>query len=199
MLRFLLWFAGRIAKSCYQFQWDLTEEFLKDPKGKIIAVNHQSSIDALFIWLMLDGRCSIVASKEAIEKKNFLIRYLTRYFDIIYVSETSSTSATRTMISALKSGKTILIFPEGRITTTGYLMPLESGTAFIAQKSGVNIYPVILDGLLSSRFAKVKDEHRETVPRATADMRPVIEPDLYGTGKTQLENINKVLALSLEY
>lgn len=152
---FLLLFVKIIARLVYNFKYSVSNEFLDDKSGRIIAANHQSSIDALFLWAMTDGKATIVASKEAMSRRGKIIRWLSRYFDIVYVSETSSSSATRTIISQLKNYKTIIIFPEGKITIDGYLSKLQQGTAYIALKSHANIYPVTIDGLLGSRYSKV--------------------------------------------
>ena len=197
MKSILLWVVGIIARVVYSFQYDINSEFFKNPSGKIIAANHQSSIDAIFIWLMLDGRCSIVASKEAVMKKNFIIRWLASFFDIIYVSQNSISSATRTMISSLVAGKTLLIFPEGMITTTGELMPLENGAAYIAQKSNAFIYPVVLDGLLNSRFSKVKRQYPEPVVRVYAELRAPIDPSPYSKSRADMNAITSELERQL--
>ena len=44
--------------------------------------------------------------------------------------------ATRTLINAVKSGETLIIFPEGRLTVTGSLMKVYDGAGLIADKAG---------------------------------------------------------------
>ncbi len=54
--------------------------------------------------------------------------------------------ATRTLINAVKGGETLIIFPEGRLTVTGSLMKVYDGAGLIADKSGVPVVPVKIEG-----------------------------------------------------
>ncbi len=55
-------------------------------------------------------------------------------------------SATRSALRALKDGKIIGIFPEGRIEKTAELLEFQTGIALLAIKSGAPVYPAYLDG-----------------------------------------------------
>ena len=57
--------------------------------------------------------------------------------------------ATRTLINAVKSGETLIIFPEGRLTVTGSLMKVYDGAGLIAEDLP-QMLPQLLEGLLSS-------------------------------------------------
>jgi len=43
------------------------------------------------------------------------------------------------------------VFPEGRIALTKQLLPLQTGVAMMAMKTGVNVYPVAIDGTQRNR------------------------------------------------
>src|SRR6202008_2605776 len=66
--------------------------------------------------------------------------------------------ATRTLINAVKSGETLIIFPEGRLTVTGSLMKVYDGAGLIADKSGAVVVPVPLDGPAATRFSRLSKE-----------------------------------------
>ncbi|KAK0330002.1 hypothetical protein LTR94_034545, partial [Friedmanniomyces endolithicus] len=54
--------------------------------------------------------------------------------------------AAKAMVKAVKEGRTLVIFPEGRITRTGALMKVFDGPGMVADKADAPIIPVRLDG-----------------------------------------------------
>lgn len=186
MLKILTW----IARVFYNFTFHISEEFQQDTSGKIVACNHLSSIDALFIWIMLKGNCTVIGLESSVQNKNWFIRKLSKKFDSILIKDTPDILSTRKMLTALKQGKTLVIFPEGAITTTGWLMPLEKGTGFLAKKQNVCIYPVRLAGLLTSRFSKTR--FNGMILPVSATMLDKINPENYQNADA-VENITKDL------
>ena len=49
--------------------------------------------------------------------------------------------ATRTLIEAVRSGETLVIFPEGRLTVTGSMMKVYDGAALVADKAEAPVFP----------------------------------------------------------
>ncbi len=57
---------------------------------------------------------------------------------------------------ALKRGRKVVIFPEGRITVTGSLMKVYEGPGVIAHLAGARILPVRIDGAQYTPFSLMR-------------------------------------------
>lgn len=123
----------------------------------IILPNHVSFLDAIFLYAFLpQGICFVI--NTAIAKK---LGIFIKYIDHITVDPLNPYSL-KTIVGIIKMGKIVVIFPEGRITTTGSLMKVYSGIGFIAQKTGAAIYPVIFSGLQYSKVSYITDKVKST-------------------------------------
>ena len=72
----------------------------------------------------------------------------------------------RAMIRAVEAGSTCIIFPEGRITTTGSLMKVYEGPAVIAERTKAALLPVRIDGVEFTPFSRLAGKvRRRLFPR----------------------------------
>lgn len=154
----------------------------------VIALNHVSFLDA-GIALSLLGRDPVFAVDTAMAQKWWVKPFLrmTRALPI----DPLKPMATRTLIHAVQSGETLIIFPEGRITVTGSLMKVYDGAALIADKSDAVVVPVHIDGLEQTPFTRLNKEQvpRRLFPKVTVTvMEPVklnVDPALRGRKRRQ--------------
>ncbi len=110
----------------------------------IVALNHVSFLDAPLALSLLDQE-PVFAIDSGIAKRWWVKPFL-RMTKAMPLDPTRPL-ATRTLINAVRSGETLIIFPEGRLTVTGSLMKVYDGAGLIADKSGAMVVPVKIDGL----------------------------------------------------
>ena len=64
------------------------------------------------------------------------------------------------MVKAVREGRTLVIFPEGRITVTGALMKVFDGPGMVADKADAPIVPVRIDGAQYTPFSRLRGKLR---------------------------------------
>ena len=125
---------------------------IKQP-NVILALNHVSFLDA-GIALSLLGRDPLFAIDTMIAQK-WWVKPFARMTRAIPIDPLKPMS-TRTLIQAVASGETLIIFPEGRLTMTGSLMKVYDGAGLIADKSDAVIVPIRIEGLERSYLTRLK-------------------------------------------
>lgn len=138
----------------------------------LIVANHQSLLDGPLIDLFVPGRTHFMihASHTGGWK-----RWILKMADFIEV-DMQSPLAAKHMIQALKAGKQGMIFPEGRISTTGGLMKVYEGTALVASKTNAAILPVQIEGAQYSKQSYLDGRVRWTWRRWFPKVRITILP-----------------------
>lgn len=128
-------------------------EKLRLDKPTIILPNHVSFLDAVFLFAFLpDDVCYVV--NTGVSKK---FKLILKVADYVAIDPTSPYSLKK-LVKVMKSGRHIVIFPEGRISTTGGLMKIFSGVGFVAMKTGAMLNPVIFLGLEMSKVSRIVDK-----------------------------------------
>jgi 1-acyl-sn-glycerol-3-phosphate acyltransferase len=112
--------------------------------GAILVCNHTSSLDPVLLQAAVPRVITWMMAKEY---DRFPIRWFLNAIEPILVERSGrDMAATRAALRALKDGKILGLFPEGRIETTPKLMEFQTGVALLALKSGAPVYPAFLDG-----------------------------------------------------
>ncbi|MBF6057736.1 AMP-binding protein [Thiomicrorhabdus heinhorstiae] len=119
-------------------------------KPMLIIANHVSLLDGPLLELFIPGETTFMVDKGHTKKstERFILG-MSHYFTV----DIHSPYAAKHMIDELKKGKQCMIFPEGRITTTGGLMKVYEGTGLVAAKTGAAILPVHIAGAVYSKFS----------------------------------------------
>ncbi len=141
------------------------------PERLLVVPNHQSFFDGILIqsFLPIDVTWVIHAQIGAMWHFKILLKFIPH----ILVDATNPMSMKR-VVQLIESGAPVGIFPEGRITTTGSLMKIYDGTAFLAARTGAAILPVRVDGAKHSFFGRLSAPHPiEVRPRVRLTYLPM--------------------------
>lgn len=117
----------------------------------IFCPNHESNLDCMWVWASLCGyvnlnnTCALIAA-EHLDKD--ISRRIFRISGGIPIERRGDfTPSLKRAITALKNDKQfLLIHPEGTRTRNGRLSEFKKGAALIAEKTGVKVIPVFIEG-----------------------------------------------------
>jgi 1-acyl-sn-glycerol-3-phosphate acyltransferase len=141
----LLHLGDKLISRIYHHLTMLAPQQLPSDGPAILICNHTSGLDPLLIQSVCKRVVIWMMAKEYYD-----IGPLTPIFrtlQIIPVDRAArDTSAVRLAMRALQAGCVLGMFPEGRIETARELLPFQPGVAQMAIKTGVPVYPAVLDG-----------------------------------------------------
>jgi acyl-[acyl-carrier-protein]-phospholipid O-acyltransferase / long-chain-fatty-acid--[acyl-carrier-protein] ligase len=145
-------FVSIVLRAFYGLEVKGLENLDKAGANAIIALNHVSFLDGAVALSILDQE-PIFAVDHGIAQHWWAkpLLKLTRVMPL----DPARPLATRRLIQAVRSGDSLVIFPEGRITVTGRLMKVYDGAALIAEKSGAMVVPVRIEGLEATIFSRL--------------------------------------------
>jgi cytidylate kinase len=111
----------------------------------IFACNHVSNVDPPFVGSTLPRDIYFVAKASLFTHPTFA--WLIRRYNAIPIKRgVFDREAMATFVGLLRSGKSVMIFPEGGRVMTGALGPPKSGVGYLALNSGVAVVPVYARG-----------------------------------------------------
>ncbi len=126
----------------------------------LIIANHVSLLDGVLIAAYLPRK--ITFAIDSGWGKKWYVRLFSGIVDFYPLNPTSPL-AIRALIGEICKGKTVMIFPEGRISVTGSLMKVYEGAGVIAAKSGAKLVPLRIDGAQYSKFSYIQNLIRTQV------------------------------------
>ena len=154
-----------------------------DSRRLLIIANHESFLDGLLLGVSLPVDAVFVVHTGV--TRNPLFRLVLSLVDY-YAVDPTNPMAMKTIVKLVESGRPVVIFPEGRITTTGSLMKVYDGPAFVAAKTGADVVPVRLDGPARSYFARTSGDYPHRLfPRISLTVLPKARIALAETGKAR--------------
>ncbi len=123
----------------------LHQERLWTHRPAIFVANHQSSLDIPVLGRLLERDFTIVAKKEARWDPRAVVGSVV--IDPAYIDRSDSASARATLdgvVERIRSGTSLMIFPEGTRSATPVLGPFRKGAFHLAAQAGVPVVPVVL-------------------------------------------------------
>ncbi len=113
----------------------------------IYASNHASQFDILALYRTLPVQFRFVVKKELFRIP--LFGYAMKRAGYISIDRSGGKAAVRSLIKAgeaIRSGTSVVVFPEGTRSPDGRLRPIKPGAVVLAIKSGCPIVPVAISG-----------------------------------------------------
>ena len=111
----------------------------------VYAANHSSAIDIPLIYANLPMQFRIMAKVELF-RYPFMGWHLTRSGQIPIDEKELNLAGVKKAIKTLKSGMSLMVFPEGGRTRDGEIKKFQSGAFYMAIKAGVPVVPMAIVG-----------------------------------------------------
>lgn len=168
-------------------------------KKTLFVANHTSLLDGLLLALFLPVKATFLVHTDVLA--NPLFRFLLKGVDH-FAADPANPLTLKAIIRLLEADKSVVIFPEGRITVTGGLMKIYDGAAFVAARTGADVVAVHLDGPSVSKFSYLASPFpRKLFPKVTLHYLPArkIEMPVGGTAKTRRKSVGEEMRRVLQH
>lgn len=174
------------------------EENLWRSRPAIFVANHQSSLDPIVLGSLLRRDFTGVAKREAKYDPRMVLGSL--LLDPAFVDRGNSEQAKEELdklIERIRSGTSIVIFPEGTRAATPVLGRFKKGAIHLAIQAGVPIVPVVLRNTGELMWRRSKLLHPGTVEVCVLD--PIPTDDWSATNvDSHASQLRKLFAETLE-
>ena len=169
------------------------ENYRQAGKRVLIIANHNSFLDPLILGVFLPDDITFAINTH-ISQRWWLKPFLS--LSKVFPMDPTHPISLKALIHHLQNDTKTVIFPEGRITTTGSLMKVYDGTGMVADKSGATILPIRIDGTEYTPFSKLRHVVRlRWFPKITLHILPPTLIETHGdvTGKARRKHSGHIL------
>ena len=132
-----------VGRLCFRHR-TLHRERLPEAGGALIVANHVSYLDPVVVGIAFRKPIFYLARKSLF--KGFLGWLLPRIQVLPVDRGKGDLASMKRILTLLKEGNRVLIFPEGTRSPDGQLQPAEAGIGFILAKCDVPVIPVRIFG-----------------------------------------------------
>ena len=171
-------------------------ENIPKERSCIFMCNHVSNLDPPVLLPLLPGRSSVVLKKELMSIP--ILGRAMRMAKFVPVERGSRRDSAMASVNAaadaLRSGLSILIFPEGTRSRDGRLSTFKKGPFFLAEQTQAPIVPVAISGTQTMMH---KGSSAIIPGVARIQLLPAIEPSQYGTREALMAAVKDAIAEAL--
>ena len=140
LLKFILRCLLRVL---YRVEVSGMDHYHQAGKRVLIVANHTSLLDGVLLYAWLPDTPRFAINTQIATRRQFR-PFL--YFADLYTMDPTNPLSVKSMVRYLQEDRKAVIFPEGRITTSGGLMKIYEGPGLIADRSGASVLPIAIDG-----------------------------------------------------
>ncbi|MFA6074303.1 MAG: AMP-binding protein [Negativicutes bacterium] len=158
MRSFLRWFTRLVLNFFYDIKI-VNYEQIEALKGKgptLVIPNHVSFMDAALMYALMPKDTYFVVYTTFVNKFNWFFKLSCNFVSV----DQRSPYAMKKIMAKLNENHTVVIFPEGRLTTTGSFMKGYGGVIWLASKSQANILPMVTIGMEQNKFTRVTEMYK---------------------------------------
>jgi 1-acyl-sn-glycerol-3-phosphate acyltransferase len=113
--------------------------------GVLLCPNHESYLDPPFVQLVVPRRVTFVMTNDFYRSP--VANWFFRLVGALPVGMgADARHSIRRATALLRSGATVVLFPEGRLSKDGRLQRGQRGVAILARRAGVPVIPVAIHG-----------------------------------------------------
>ena len=188
MIKLLKFLLRCLLRLLYRVEVTGMEHYQEAGDRVLIVANHTSLLDCILLYAWLPETPTFAINTRIASK--FTSRFSQMFVDL-FIMDPANPLSVKSMVKFLSQDKKAVIFPEGRITTTGSLMKIYEGPGLIADKSGATVLPIAIDGAKFTPFSYLeKQGHIVWFPRIKLTiLSPVkfdADDDIHGHDRRKL-------------
>lgn len=123
------------------------KENIPDDEAVLFVANHQSLFDFPAVLMCLKKPCAFVSKKEAASYP--IVNDCMRLMDCVFIDRQNAREAIKALDEAaeiIRSGRSMVIFPEGTRTLNGEIGEFKNGAYKIVEKTHCKVIPLLIDG-----------------------------------------------------
>lgn len=169
-MKFIKWLLRGLLRLLYRVDCQGLEHYHAAGDRVLIVANHTSFLDGLLLYAWLPETPTFAINTDIAHQPRF--GFFLRFVHLFRMDPTSPLSL-KSLIRYLRQNNKAVIFPEGRITTTGALMKIYEGPALAADKADAMVLPIGIEGPQFSPFSYLKGKALiRWFPRITIRLLP---------------------------
>ena len=169
-MKLLLWLLKQVVGLLFRVHVQGLQYLDEAGERALIIANHTSFLDGVLLTLFLPHNVSFaIHGSYAGRWWMRPVHSVVTLFSIDF----QDPMAMKALIAHVQEGHRVVIFPEGRITSTGALMKVYPGPGMVADKAQADVIPVRISGPDYSRFSRMHGKFRlRWLPKITLTILP---------------------------